>query len=66
MRANYTSVLQVLGESGCLFCRFLKDFQAAALQSPGKAQIRHLCNSHTWGLLGHAAEFLVSQRGLHT
>ena len=28
---NYTSVLQVLGESGCPFCRFLKDFQAAAL-----------------------------------
>jgi len=47
---NYTSILQVLGDSGCPFCRFLKDFQAAALQSPGKTQIHHLCNFHTWGL----------------
>jgi hypothetical protein len=36
---NYPSILQQLGESGCPFCRFLKDFQAAALQSPGKAPV---------------------------
>ena len=30
---NYTSVLQVRGESVCPFCRFLKDFQAALLFS---------------------------------
>jgi len=47
---NYTSILQVLGESGCPFCRFMKDFQAAALQKPGRTQIHHLCNFHTWGL----------------
>src|SRR5580704_3154244 len=47
---NYTSILQVLGESGCPFCRFMKDVQAAALQTPGRTKINHLCNFHTWGL----------------
>lgn len=47
---NYTSILQVLGETGCPFCRFMKDFQAAALQKPDSAKIDHLCNFHTWGL----------------
>jgi hypothetical protein len=47
---NYTSILQVLGETGCPFCRFMKDFQAAALQKPDGAKIDHLCNFHTWGL----------------
>ncbi len=54
MRANkimsYISILQVLGEPGCPFCRFLKDFQAATLQAPGNTEIHHLCNFHTWGL----------------
>ncbi|HTZ56879.1 MAG TPA: hypothetical protein VMB49_02230 [Acidobacteriaceae bacterium] len=47
---NYTSILQVLGESGCPFCRFMKDFQAGALQKTGTRRIEHLCNFHTWGL----------------
>lgn len=47
---NYTSILQVLGESGCPFCRFMKDFQAGALQKAGVRKIEHLCNFHTWGL----------------
>lgn len=47
---NYTSILQVLGETGCPFCRFMKDVQAAALQNPGGSRIDYLCNFHTWGL----------------
>jgi hypothetical protein len=47
---NYSSILQVLGEPGCPFCRFMKDVQAAALQKPGGTEIDHLCNFHTWGL----------------
>ncbi len=47
---NYTSILQVLGEPGCPFCRFMKDVQAAVLQTPGRMVIHHLCNFHTWGL----------------
>ncbi len=47
---NYESILQVLQESGCPFCRFMKDYQASLLQEPGSKQIHHLCNFHTWGL----------------
>jgi hypothetical protein len=46
---NYESILQVLGEAGCPFCRFMKNFQASLLQEPDR-EIRHLCNFHTWGL----------------
>jgi hypothetical protein len=46
---NYTSILQVLGEPGCPFCRFMKAVQVAALQTPGRTEIHHLCNFHTWG-----------------
>ena len=47
---NYESILQVLGEAGCPFCRFMKNFQAALLQYPAQKEIHHLCNFHTWGL----------------
>lgn len=47
---NYESILQVLGESGCPFCRFMKNFQAALLQDPKQKEIHHLCNFHTWGI----------------
>ena len=47
---NYESILQVLQESGCPFCRFMKNYQASLLQEPGSKQIHHLCNFHTWGL----------------
>jgi hypothetical protein len=54
MRANkvisYRSILEVLYEPGCPFCRFMKDVQASALQNPGSAKIDRLCNFHTWGL----------------
>jgi hypothetical protein len=54
MRANkimrYESILQVLGETGCPFCRFMKNFQAALLQDPMEKDIHHLCSFHTWGL----------------
>ena len=46
---NYESILQVLGEAGCPFCRFMKNFQTALLQEPEGA-VHHLCNFHTWGL----------------
>jgi len=54
MRANkvmdYKSILHVLHEPGCPFCRFMKNHQAALLQEPGGKEIHHLCNFHTWGL----------------
>ena len=46
----YQSILEVLNESGCPFCRFLKEFQAARLQLHSDQNIHHLCNFHTWGL----------------
>lgn len=46
---NYNSILQVLGEKGCPFCAFLKNYQAALLQEPSRQDVRHLCNFHTWG-----------------
>ena len=47
---THQSILQVLPESGCPFCRFLKEFQAARLQNNGEKEIRRLCNFHAWGL----------------
>ncbi len=46
----YESILQTLNEPGCPFCRFLKEFQAARLQSPKDVAIHHVCNFHAWGL----------------
>ncbi len=46
----YQSVLEVLQEPGCPFCRFLKEYQAARLQHHLEQDIHHLCNFHTWGL----------------
>lgn len=48
--ANYESILQVLGEAGCPFCRFMKNYQTALLQDPSQKSVHHLCNFHTWGL----------------
>jgi len=46
----YQSILEVLQEPGCPFCRFLKEYQAARLQSHSKENIHRLCNFHAWGL----------------
>jgi hypothetical protein len=46
----YESILEVLQESGCPFCRFLKEYQTARLQSHPNESIHRLCNFHTWGL----------------
>jgi hypothetical protein len=46
----YQSILDVLHEPGCPFCRFLKEYQAARLQKHSEQEIHHLCNFHTWGL----------------
>jgi hypothetical protein len=46
----YQSILQVLQEPGCPFCRFLKEFQTARLQNHPKENIHRLCNFHAWGL----------------
>jgi hypothetical protein len=40
----------VLRESGCPFCRFLKEYQAERLQHHSEHEIHRLCNFHTWGL----------------
>ena len=45
----YQSILDVLDEPGCPFCRFLKEYQAARLQNHQES-IRRLCNFHAWGL----------------
>lgn len=46
----YQSILQVLEDSGCPFCRFLKEYQTARLQNHPKESCHRLCNFHTWGL----------------
>jgi predicted dithiol-disulfide oxidoreductase (DUF899 family) len=46
----YHSILQVLHESGCPFCKFLKEYQTARLQNRSDVETRCLCNFHTWGL----------------
>jgi hypothetical protein len=46
----YQSILQVLHEPGCPFCRFLKEFQAGRLQNRSEAETHRLCNFHAWGL----------------
>lgn len=48
--ANYQSILQVLEEAGCLFCRFMKNYQAALMQNTSEKDVCHLCSFHTWGL----------------
>jgi hypothetical protein len=46
----HQSILQVLHESGCPFCKFLKDFQASRLQNRSETETHQLCNFHAWGL----------------
>jgi hypothetical protein len=46
----YQSILQVLHETGCPFCRLLKEFQADRLQKHAEGELHHLCNFHAWGL----------------
>lgn len=46
----YQSILQVLHEPGCPFCRVLKEFQASRLQKRSEAETHRLCNFHAWGL----------------
>jgi hypothetical protein len=46
----YQSILQVLHEAGCPFCRLLKEFQADRLQKHAEGELHHLCNFHIWGL----------------
>ena len=69
MRANkiidYESITQVLDESGCPFCRFMKNYQAALLQDPGEKEIRHLCSFHTWGLAATQRAASAAQILLH-
>jgi len=47
---TYQSIVQVLSEPGCPFCRFLKEYQAGRLQNHSKDDIHRLCNFHAWGL----------------
>lgn len=46
----YQSILQVLHEHGCPFCKFLKEYQAGRLQRRLESETHHLCNFHAWGL----------------
>jgi hypothetical protein len=45
----YQSILQVLHETGCPVCRFLKEYQAARLQNRSESETHRLCNFHAWG-----------------
>jgi hypothetical protein len=47
---TYQSILQVLPQPGCPFCRFLKEYQTARLQNHPKDDIHRLCNFHAWGM----------------
>lgn len=62
---NYESILQVLDESGCPFCRFMKNFQAALLQDQTVQDIHHLCNFHTWGLAASLQAAFAANLFLH-
>jgi hypothetical protein len=57
----YESILDVLPESGCPFCRFLKEYQAARLQSHSEHELQRLCNFHTWGLAAVQNALTASQ-----
>ena len=57
---NYTSILQVLGESGCPFCRFMKDVQAAALADAGENTDPSSVQFPHMGICSHAARSLRS------
>lgn len=46
----YHSILPVLHQPGCPFCRLLKEFQADRLQTHAEGQLHCLCNFHVWGL----------------
>jgi hypothetical protein len=46
----YHSILPVLHQPGCPFCRLLKEFQADRLQTHAEGELHHLCNFHVWGL----------------
>ena len=46
----YQSILQVLHEPGCPFCKFLKEYQAGRLQKRSESETHRLCNFHAWGL----------------
>jgi len=46
----YQSILQVLNEPGCPFCKFLKEFQAGRLQNRSETETHCLCSFHAWGL----------------
>jgi len=46
----HQSIEEVLHETGCPLCRFLKDFQAIHLQGDLAKDIHHLCNFHAWGV----------------
>lgn len=46
----HQSILQVLHEPGCPFCKFLKEFQSGRLQDRSDVETRNLCNFHAWGL----------------
>jgi hypothetical protein len=62
---NYESILQVLGETGCPFCRFMKNYQAGLLQEPTEKDIHHLCSFHTWGLAATQRAVFAAQLLLH-
>jgi hypothetical protein len=62
---NYESILQVLDETGCPFCRFLKNFQASLLQDPKEKDIHRLCNFHTWGLAASQRAATAADLFLH-
>ena len=57
----YHSILDVLSEAGCPFCRFLKEYQAVSVQNRTDRTISHLCSFHTWALAAVQNALTVSR-----
>lgn len=60
----YQSILEVLLDPGCPFCRFLKAYQASRLQHHSDQDI-HLCSFHTWGLAAVQNALTVPEVFIH-
>jgi hypothetical protein len=46
----YESILDVLQEPGCPFCRFLEGVSGGTSAKSPRKDTHRLCNFHTWGL----------------
>ena len=57
----YQSILQVLHEPGCPFCKFLKEYQTGRLQYRSDVETRCLCIPHAAKLRRQLPPILASR-----